>query len=400
MYRYLSKRLLRRRSIGVCREGLYYTIILGFVFGGAVLREINLLIAVAGIMIGVLLFSTRLVIVSLRRLQVSRQLPEGVSAGDLLVVDITVRNKRRRLGSWAVTVEDTIRRIDSRQRDRATASALFPYVAPGESVRVSYRGRLGYRGRYRFGPLKVSTRFPLGLVRRTIRVDDMATILVFPRLGRLTPQWSQFVKAERLGSQRSQHRQGLMEGEFHGLRDWRSGDSRRWIHWRTSAKRDQLSVIEFERQQNQDLTLLLDLWQPKSETSGQRDNVEWAISFVATIVADQCRRGSSRLLVGTAGAEVRSVAGVASMITLREIMEMLALAEADSVDRLPELLDGTLSEVRPGNRVIVLSTRPIQRSDTQRFASVWEHPHKRAVMSRAVCLDVSNDECERYFQAE
>jgi uncharacterized protein (DUF58 family) len=152
-----------------------------------------------------------------------------------------------------------------------------------------------------------------------------------------------------------------VEGEYHGLRDWRSGDSRSWIHWRTTAKRDQLTVRQFERHENQDLTLLLALWQDAAPSARQLENVELAVSFVATIVADQCRRGSSRLHVATAGREIRLVKGFASMVTLREVMELLARAEADCVDRLPPLLDRALGESRLHRRIVIVSTRPCGR---------------------------------------
>ncbi len=191
-----------------------------------------------------------------------------------------------------------------------------------------------------------------------------------------------------------------MEGEYHGLRDWRSGDSRSWIHWRTTAKRDQLTVRQFERQENQDLSILLDLWHDQTGASEELDRVELAVSFVATIVAEQCRRGSSRMQVGTAGRDVRVVKGFSSMVTLREVMELLATAESDSEDRLPQLLDRTLAESQPHNRIVLVSTRPTDLSDTDRFLSVWDDLNKRNVLGRIACFDVGSDKIDKYFQMQ
>ena len=349
-------------------------------------------------MVGPLLCSATLAVLTLRGLRFRRQLPEGVGAGDLLIVDVRVTNPRRHLGSWAVVVEDRIRRIGSRQKRRAACRVLFPYVAAGASDRIAYHGRLAQRGRYRFGPLQVSTRFPFGLLSRTLTVNEQASITVVPRLGQLTPRWHKSETSQHIGSQRSRHRQGLMEGEYHGLRNWRSGDSRSWIHWRTTAKRDQLTVRQFERHENQDLTLLLALWQETTPSAWQLDHVELAVSFVATIVADQCRRGSSRLQVATAGREIGLVKGFASMVTLREAMELLASAEADCVDRLPQLLDRTLGELRLHSRIVIVSTRPTDLSDTDRFALVWDDPNKRTALGRISCFDASSPDLDKYFQ--
>jgi uncharacterized protein (DUF58 family) len=391
--------MLPKSPISLTLQGWYYLIVLAFVFGGALLRDINLLFVIVGIMVGPLALNGVLTVLTLRRLRFERTLPEGISAGDLLIAEIGVSNPRRRLGSWAVLVEDRIRKIDSRDNLNVTARALFPYVAAGGTDRVAYRCRLAQRGRYRFGPLRVITRFPFGLTSRKTVVDVRETITVVPRLGKLSPQWCRSDNSTRqVGSQRSRHRQGLMEGEYHGLRDWRSGDSRSWIHWRTTAKRDQLTVRQFERHENQDLSLLLDLWHDDPASSLALERVELAVSFVATIVAEQCRRGSSRLQVGTAGREVRLVKGFASMVTLREVMELLATAESDHADRLPELLDRTLVESQTDNRIVIVSTRPTDLSDTNRFLTVWDDLTKRNVLGRITCFDVSSDDIGNQFQ--
>ena len=390
-----------KRHIAICRECWYYLFILSFIVGGAILRDINLLIVVAGMMVGPLLFSWRFVIVSLRRLDVRRRLPDGICAGDLLVVDVTAANGRRRLGSWSVVVEDQIHRDGTAKGNgRKTAKVMFPYVAAGGDKTTAYHGRLARRGRYRFGPLKVSTRFPLGLIRRTVVVDQIDDLVVCPRLGRLASGWSQMLYTDRLSSHRSRRRRGSLEADFYGLRNWRTGDSRRWIHWRTSAKRGELFVRQFEQQRNQDLALFLDLWQPTNPSQEHLEHVELVVSFAATVVADVCRRGASQLFVGAAGRTVSSVGGAASMVLLQEVMEQLAVTEAGDEDRLPGLLDRSLNEVRPGTKMMIIGTHPTTMSDTDRFAAVWDDPQKRNSIRRIVCVDVGGDELSQYFRVE
>src|SRR5690606_31625150 len=70
------------RYITLTREGVYYVIVLAFIIGGAVLREVNLLVILAGLMIGPLLFSWRWAAVSLANLSVERRLPRSTAAGD------------------------------------------------------------------------------------------------------------------------------------------------------------------------------------------------------------------------------------------------------------------------------------------------------------------------------
>ena len=43
--------------------------------------------------------------------------------------------------------------------------------------------------------------------------------------------------------------------DFHGLRTFQPADSPRWIHWRTSARRGELMVKEFEETPTDNLIL-------------------------------------------------------------------------------------------------------------------------------------------------
>src|SRR5687768_11393475 len=106
-----------RRYISLTREGVYYVVVLAFIIGGAVLREVNLLVVLAGMMIGPLLFSWRWAALSLANLSVERKMPLQIAAGDPLIVDFEVRNYRRRMTSYAIVVTDMLARIEPRAVD-------------------------------------------------------------------------------------------------------------------------------------------------------------------------------------------------------------------------------------------------------------------------------------------
>ena len=89
------------RYILLTREGWYYVLVLGFIIGGAILREVNLLVLLAGMMLGPLLFSWRWVATTIGGLSCERHLPRTTSAGEPLVVELEIANERRRLTSFA-----------------------------------------------------------------------------------------------------------------------------------------------------------------------------------------------------------------------------------------------------------------------------------------------------------
>src|SRR5262245_25446579 len=230
---------LRRRA-WLTREGWYYLAVLAFIIGGAVLRSVNLLVILAGTMIAPLLFNWRLVMASLMGLVIRRRLPEQVLAGEPLTVEIEVQNTRWWMSSWLLAVEDWVEReeiegrsqepgarsrepaaqrvawagrvfsrlrwlFSSRRIFRMDATHVETVIAhvPARGRAIgTYRITIQRRGRHRFGPLRVSTRFPLGLVRGQITLPEQAELIVSPRLGRLLAPWANLLESDQLGDER------------------------------------------------------------------------------------------------------------------------------------------------------------------------------------------------------
>lgn len=389
------------RRTTICLEGWAYLVVLVVVLGGAMMREVNLLLMLTGLMAGPVLLSWRLAVVTMRGLEVRRRMPQKVCAGDLLVVHVELANTRRRRGSWAVVVEDRIQREAAAGPCRPLSPAIyFSYVPAGQAQTRTYRGRLNQRGRYLLGPLRLWTRFPFGLFRRTLVAGRTDTLTVFPRLGRLTRRWVTRHHEAFEGTQRRERRYGRTQGDFYGVRPWQQGDSRRWIHWRATARHGTLLVRQFEQHRNRDMALLVDLWQPDDPQPEHLENVELAVSFAATVVTDLCRKGGSNLLVATTGPEPVCTSGPASAALLSDVMERLALAEAESSDRLPAMLHRALGQTEPGTEVLLVTTRPVDLADAGRFGAVWSDASRRAAARHIRTINTSDKQLADYFQAE
>src|SRR5439155_16399434 len=127
----------------------------------------------------------------------------------------------------------------------------------------------------------LTTGYPLALVQLTRRLGQAADLIVFPKLGQLQRGRLRRFLAQHspsLGQARAfPRRHPGAQTEFHGLRTFRPGDSPRWIHWRTSARRGELMVREFEDTPNDHLVLVVE--------PGPADNrpLERLLSLAATI---------------------------------------------------------------------------------------------------------------------
>lgn len=393
----LRRLLGAKRQTAICREGVYYLLVLAFVSCGALLRDINLLVVMAGMLVGPLLYNWRAVVVALRELRVERKVPEAICAGEPLTVALALSNGQGRAARRMLVVEDLIQHDPPGPRDeRRRPAVLFPLVPAGETRHATYTGRLDRRGRYRFGPLTLSTRFPLGLVRRIVQIERQDALLVYPRLGRLSLKWSHLRRDRLVGSQPMRRQRGTRDAEFFGLRPWRSGDSQRDIHWRTTARRGEVMVRQFEQQRDEDLLLLVDLWQSDAPDAAELERVEKTVGFAATAVVDLCRRGGGQLALGVVGADKSFARGVASQGLRGELMETLALAAAGSKHRLADLLSEALEAAGPGTMTVIVSTRPASLADAELSSELAA----RLGGSQVVTIDAGGEELNDYFQWE
>jgi uncharacterized protein (DUF58 family) len=288
-----------------------------------------------------------------QHVSVRRRLPDSATAGESFAVELVVTSKIKSLG---IRLLDTVQR-QARFGSRPGATATTPLVdAAGRSAKVHYRLILDRRGQYSFGPLQVRSSYPFGLVRRTVEHDLPGTLLVFPRLGVLTAAWSALFQQAAHGAER-QRRQSYAAGDFYGLRDYRSGDSRRHIHWRTSARRGNLMVRLFERALHQDVAICLDLWQPNQRGDEDRAHVERAISFAATLVNHLCRRGGCDIWLSIAAAHEPPLQGAASSSLAREALTRLARAEAPDHDVSQSICISALAQAPRRAMRVLLTTR-------------------------------------------
>jgi uncharacterized protein (DUF58 family) len=113
-------------------------------------------------------------------------------------------------------------------------------VVDEEEVRVKLYVPTKRRGRFNPGRLLIQTNFPLGLFRSWSWVDlDMET-LVYPKplfAGEIPDAISNTKEGEVI------KRDGV--DDFHGLRDFRSGDPLRHIHWKSFARTEDLQIKEY-----------------------------------------------------------------------------------------------------------------------------------------------------------
>jgi uncharacterized protein (DUF58 family) len=347
-----SQRLQYRVNIPV--EGIIFLFIMIVLFVGSMLGRENMLLLVFSLLAGAFVTNGFISFNMLRKLSVKRQIPSLVTAGEPTNIYLEITN-RKRMAVWVLTVSDMI----ANDRETLRASIVFTRIRGKGRQIGQYRIQLMQRGRYSLGPVQFSTRFPLGIVERSAIAQENEELIVCPRPGQLLVSRKDLRSHDQLVMRQSS-RVGTYDDEFHRIREYRTGDNTRRIHWRSTARRNELMVKEFHETRDENLMVLLDLWQPPSPNTSQLEGVETAVSFATTLIKDHLTavRDSDIQLAAT-GAENDQWMGQAGAGGWESILRFLALVQAGPQSDLTPLKDFWNEQRKPDTRSLLITTRTL-----------------------------------------
>lgn len=164
-------------------------------------------------------------------------------------------------------------------------SFFITYIPARASVTVRYETLCARRGWFEFPPVPLTTRAPFGFYSAASTIESSTGVLVFPEYREL----NRLPLFDRLPAQANPFPQIGMTGEFMGVREYRPGDARRQVHWRSSARAGRLIVKEFAEETQPGLMLALDLRASSVLGTDPDTSLELAIKIAATLAryADQ-----------------------------------------------------------------------------------------------------------------
>jgi uncharacterized protein (DUF58 family) len=226
-----------------------------------------------------------LLLVRGKRIEVERHAAAIFSVGRWNPVAIHLRNRSARKVRGLVT-DDPLAEID------ATGVPAPFEIAPHAGGLVRYEARPVRRGARSFGSVAVRYEGPLGLVARQERAELPAKVDVYPDVHAarsLEMLRRQGREDARLGSLRV--RGG--DTEFERLRPYQRGDEIRHVDWRASARRDDLTVRQYQAESNQNVVFALDVGRGMRGESGGLTSVDHALN-AALLAADVAIRGGDR----------------------------------------------------------------------------------------------------------
>jgi hypothetical protein len=158
-------------------------------------------------------------------------------------------------------------------------------------------------------------------------------------------------------------------------------------------------VKEFEQQNEQDFTLLIDPWLPRTKVAPElREAMEQAVSFAATVCLETCRRQGRRLILGWTGATPEVCYGQASVKLLHELLEELAVLRPATEGTLAELLDALPATSVRESLLFIVSTRPVNLAEEAERSVRLGGASARSLLGRAIVLNAAAGELSELVQ--
>ena len=261
------------------------------------------------------------------------------------------------------------------------------------------------RGRFRLGPITLTSGDPFGLFRIKYHLPHTSNVVVYPKT--VTLRSFPLPIGMLPGGDALRRRTHYITTNAAGVRDYAPGDPFNRIHWKSTARKDRLIVKEFELDPLADVWILLDLWSgthygdrrvPEVELDEMElllkpkipsfalppSTEEYAICAAASIAQFFLRRDRTLgfMAIGQRREVMQADRGERQ---LEKILETLAVLRAQGHVAFEELLYRETPALPRGSTLILISPSPVPR-----WAQVARHLKRSGVYVTAVVLDVKS----------
>ena len=217
------------------------------------------------------------------------------------------------------------------------------------NIALDYSGNCSHRGNFASGATTITLPDPLGLwlARRTLVHPD--SILVLPQIEQLpwhslrsnqSPYW--IGSGNRVGA----------SNEFLGTREYRPGDSLRYLHWPASAHTGKLIVKEFHNYAIARITVAIDL--DKRVLQGIKPTtVDYAVKIAGSLAKYACDQ-MKEFRIMARGRQSYLFPFGRGAAHLAWILGEMALMRPNGEQPLPELLSECLARIDAGEHLVVI----------------------------------------------
>jgi uncharacterized protein (DUF58 family) len=346
--------ILRKPWFDFSLTGLLYCATMFFIVFAAMNGQVNLLFAVFGLMLGILIVTWIVCGLVVSRMRVTRILPEYCFVGQPTTVSYEFHNRKRFWPSLSITLSE----VEGSEAFTQQPHAYMLHAAAGMTAVVPIELIPKRRGLHMLGLFQLSTSFPFGFIKRALdrRHDD--TLLVYPALGIVSKRLLAMCRsAEKTGAAMKPRRGG--QDEFFGVKEYRAGESPRWIYWRRSARTPgQLVSKEMTQVAPPRILILVDTYLT-DRTLESHATVEQTIAMAASLVSTALEAGMAVGLCAWNGQEWASYGIQRGKRHRLDLLAALARLPVNMTHGTSALMEYGRSMVRGGTTAVVFTPRSV-----------------------------------------
>ncbi len=319
-----------------------------FTFLAAWNRGINLLYMMWALLGATLVLAYLLPRHALRGLKASRSVQSVAFEGDVVDLRIRLNNK-----GW--TSRHMVEVVDALPFAAPEAREALSFVGdlPGRSQRsFDLKVECWKRGRFRVGPLRVQSAYPLGIFTVNRNMPNEETeILVYPKVFEVANL--PILSASHLRHSGVEALSKVGGGDvFFGTREYRRGDSLKHIHWPSTARHGRLITKEFETRGSTEMTIILDLHRGANVGKEKESTFEYAIKIAASIAKYALARGHRIQLIAY-GQKISHIPSASGLSHFAEILEALAELQSDGHLDYPAAMTEAANRIEDGTTALL-----------------------------------------------
>lgn len=293
------------------------------------------------------------------RLTVARSFhPDVVAAGERTTIVTTVRNQAPRptpAARWRESAPEVVG-----VQPPAPLPRLGAHQPDGHLGRDTVVLRQDVvperRGAHPVGPLVVSRTDPFGVAYAEYAVGQPRQLLVTPRVVPLTRGELDVAHSE--GTEHELLRHSIPSADELIAREYRPGDPLRRVHWRATARHDQLMVRQEEQRSNPEAWMLMDTRPLPTHVESAADEFETLVDLVASIGVHLLDEGfvvsvvetGDRQLSGRSGAGRTGTMGSTTATYDTGSADRMLLADLAAVETSVVERDDAVAELGAGLR--------------------------------------------------
>lgn len=294
------------RSLRLTKEGAFFIVLVIGIGFGAINTGINLLYLILAMCLSFIIVSGVLSEITLRRLTVSRTLPKDIFAEQPFPVQVEIKNSKKWFPTYSIWVEENLDAVNNKTAAPSSIDATlslskgnvnknipqmyYYHVKVGESKKKNVLWMLPKRGMFNTKGIKISTKYPFGFFIKTALINKPEERVVYPAIKNIEDV------SELLASLGESASSVKGEGsDIFGFRGFTHGDSSKMIHWKTSAKVNNLMIKEHFIEESRKIAIIfnnqVDADEQESDPEIFRNKFENGVTQAASLADHFIREG-------------------------------------------------------------------------------------------------------------